>query len=249
MWLVAGHGPGPRVLSTRLLHNMAAGFPHWKQSNKCEKECPSQKLQPFKNSVLDMTSHHFCCILLFIFIYLFILSFLGLYLQHTEVPRLGVNLELQLPTSTTATAMPDPSHICDLHHSFWQPWILNPLSEARDWTYILMDGYLVGFVTAEPQRELPVFCFLQGSPQIQLTLKGRGRPKGKNSRSQESLGTIREAAYHTTHLHDWVGGSVLMKIRNAVERVDFRGLMKSSVSDRNYCLFKWICAAALGLDM
>ena len=35
---------------------------------------------------------------------------------------------------TTATAMPDPSRICDLHHSSQQCWILNPLSEARDGT-------------------------------------------------------------------------------------------------------------------
>ena len=31
-----------------------------------------------------------------------------------------------------ATAMPDPSRVCELHHSSWQHWILNPLSEARD---------------------------------------------------------------------------------------------------------------------
>ena len=30
-----------------------------------------------------------------------------------------------------ATATPDPSCICNLHHSLWQCWILNPLSEAR----------------------------------------------------------------------------------------------------------------------
>ena len=54
-----------------------------------------------------------------------------------EVPRLGVELELQLLAYTRATATPDLSHICDLHHSSCQ--ILNPLSEARDQTYILMD--------------------------------------------------------------------------------------------------------------
>ena len=27
----------------------------------------------------------------------------------------------------------------DLHHSSWQCWILNSLSEARDWTHVLMD--------------------------------------------------------------------------------------------------------------
>ena len=33
---------------------------------------------------------------------------------------------------TTATATPDPSHVCDLYHSSWQSQILNPMSEARD---------------------------------------------------------------------------------------------------------------------
>ena len=55
-----------------------------------------------------------------------------------EVPRPGVELELQLPAYTTGTAMRDPSHICDLHHSSWQPQILNPWSEARDRTPTLM---------------------------------------------------------------------------------------------------------------
>ena len=36
-------------------------------------------------------------------------------MQHMEVPRLGVESELQLPASTTATATPDLSRICDLH--------------------------------------------------------------------------------------------------------------------------------------
>ena len=30
--------------------------------------------------------------------------------------------------------MPDPSHICNLHHSSHLCWILNPLSEAKDRT-------------------------------------------------------------------------------------------------------------------
>ena len=49
-----------------------------------------------------------------------------------EVPRLGIESELQLPAYTTATATWDPSHICNLHRSSWQHRILNPLSEARD---------------------------------------------------------------------------------------------------------------------
>ena len=60
--------------------------------------------------------------------------FLGRHLQHMNVPRLGDTSELQLPA-----AMPDPSHICDLHHSSRQHRILNPLSGARDRTCILME--------------------------------------------------------------------------------------------------------------
>ena len=58
-----------------------------------------------------------------------------------EVPRLGVELELQLPAYISATVTWDTSHICDIHCSSWQHWILNPLSEARD--QILMDTSLV----------------------------------------------------------------------------------------------------------
>ena len=56
-----------------------------------------------------------------------------------EVPRLGVKLELQLLAHATATAMPELSLFCDLHHSLRQRWILNPLSEAGDQTSILME--------------------------------------------------------------------------------------------------------------
>ena len=56
-----------------------------------------------------------------------------------EVPKLGVELELQLPAYTTARAMQDPSQVCDLHHSSGQHQILSPMSEARDGTCYLMD--------------------------------------------------------------------------------------------------------------
>ena len=39
----------------------------------------------------------------------------------------------------TATAMQDPSCICDLQYSSWQCWILNTLSEVRDQTHIPME--------------------------------------------------------------------------------------------------------------
>ena len=40
--------------------------------------------------------------------FLFVCFFLGPSPRQMEVPRLGVQSELQLPTSATATAAPDP---------------------------------------------------------------------------------------------------------------------------------------------
>ena len=56
-----------------------------------------------------------------------------------KVPRLGVELGLQLLASNTATATPDLSCILNLCRSLWQRKILNPLNEARDRTCIRMD--------------------------------------------------------------------------------------------------------------
>ena len=74
------------------------------------------------------------------FIFIFIFSvFLGPYPRHMEIPRLGVASELQLPAP--ATAMWDPSHGFDLHHS---SRILNPL-KARNQTHVLMDASWVHY--------------------------------------------------------------------------------------------------------
>ena len=42
---------------------------------------------------------------------------------HVAVPRLGVELELQLPAYTTAIAMLDLSCVFDLHHSSPTPQV------------------------------------------------------------------------------------------------------------------------------
>ena len=56
---------------------------------------------------------------------------------HMKVPRLGVELELQLPAYTTATQ--DPSHFCDLHCISWQCHALNPVRGAGDGTCVVRD--------------------------------------------------------------------------------------------------------------
>ena len=65
----------------------------------------------------------------------FFFVFLGPHPQHTEVPGQGVE-----SAYTTGTAMPDLSCVCDLHRSSQQHQILNPLSEVKDQTCILMDA-------------------------------------------------------------------------------------------------------------
>ena len=75
-----------------------------------------------------------------------------------EGPRLGVKLELQLLAYTTAITTQDPSHICDLHHSSRQCWILNPLSEARNQTCVPVDASQIHFCWAT--MGTPRFTFL-----------------------------------------------------------------------------------------
>ena len=76
----------------------------------------------------------------FFFFFFCLLSFAGQQPWHMEVPRQGVQLELQLPAYTTATKTWDLGRVCDLHHNSQQCRILNPLSEARDRTHVLMDA-------------------------------------------------------------------------------------------------------------
>ena len=66
--------------------------------------------------------------------------FLGLHLWHMEVPKLGVELELQL------LATPQPQ----------QRQILKPLNKAKGSSSLI----LVGFVSTVSQKELPVISTL-----------------------------------------------------------------------------------------
>ena len=59
-----------------------------------------------------------------------IFFFLGPHTWNMEVPRLGVELELQLTGYIAVTATQDLNHIFDLYHSSQQRSILNPLSKG-----------------------------------------------------------------------------------------------------------------------
>ena len=86
-------------------------------------------------------SHFFAC-------FLFVCLFFRAILTACGSSQAEVQLELQLSAYTSATETQDLSHIFDLHHSSWQLQILNPLSEARDWTHIFMDTSWVHYCWA-----------------------------------------------------------------------------------------------------
>ena len=69
-----------------------------------------------------------------------------------EVPRLGVESELQLLAHATATAVWDPSHVCDLHHIHSNAGFLT--HSARPGIEPESSWILVGFTSSEPQWEV-----------------------------------------------------------------------------------------------
>ena len=115
----------------------------------------------FHSSCRSLHSYKQCSrflfFLCFLILFYFIFCFLGPQVQHMEVPRLKVELELQLLAYTTAAAMWDLSCVCSIHHSSWQHRIPDPLSEARGRTHILMDTSQIRFHCA--MRGTPVYPF------------------------------------------------------------------------------------------
>ena len=115
----------------QMLNKKLGGFP-----------APSQLLEPRDfGEFLDGFSVSVLCHLrsTSVLAFIFFFCFLGPHLQNVEVPRLGVESELQLLAYTTATATPHPSLVRDLCCSSQQCRILNWLNEARDRTRTLMD--------------------------------------------------------------------------------------------------------------
>ena len=88
----------------------------------------------------------------------FLFLSLGPHPSLMDVPRLRVQSELQLLASTTATATWDLSRVCDLPHSSGQHQILNPLSEDRNQTYILIGTSQIHFHW--PMKGTPFVLFL-----------------------------------------------------------------------------------------
>ena len=87
--------------------------------------------------------------------FFFLIAFQGHTHGTWKFPGQGSN---QSCSCRRATATPDLSCICDLHHSSRQRWILNPLIEARDWTCVLMDTSWVPYHWATMGTPLLSIC-------------------------------------------------------------------------------------------
>ena len=104
------------------------------------------KTNDLKVLIPAKTWHFFSCLFFF----------LGQYLQHVEVPRLEAESELQLPAYTTATAAQDLSHASATYTTARSSagsltyWVRPGIEPASSWI-------LVGFISAEPQWEFPLF--------------------------------------------------------------------------------------------
>ena len=86
--------------------------------------------------------------------FLFCFFFSGLLLWHMEVPRLGVELECQLPACATATW--DPSPVCDLYQQFMA--MLDPLTH---WSEPASSWIRVGFLTHWATTGTPTMVVFQ----------------------------------------------------------------------------------------
>ena len=99
-----------------------------------------------------------------------------------EIPGLGVKSELQLLAYTTATEMLHLNHVCNLHCSSQQCRILNPLSEPRDLTPILMDtSWVCNLLSHDRNSGIYIFKLL---PQVILFYCGSARPGSEPSPQQ-----------------------------------------------------------------
>ena len=81
----------------------------------------------------DLQHSHF-----YLFLIYYFFSFYGCTHSIWKIPGQGSNWSWSCQP-IIATATPDPSHVCDLHHSSYQCRILNPPSKVRDQTRVLMD--------------------------------------------------------------------------------------------------------------
>ena len=106
-------------------------------------------LSPMNFRIINLFYFIYLFIYLFTYLLTYLFCFLGPHPRHMDVPRLGVQPELQLPAHTTATAVWDPSCVCNY---------TTACGSARSLTHWAWPGikpttlgFLVGFVSTAVQ--------------------------------------------------------------------------------------------------
>ena len=117
----------------------------------------------------------------FFLFFVFFLFFLWPHLRPMEVPRLGVQSELQLLAYTTATAMQGSSHICNPYYNSRQRQTLYPLIEAGDRTYNLRVPSQSHFHCAMMGTPHTHRCF-RGKEEEKMQARGDGEMQGWSGR-------------------------------------------------------------------
>ena len=122
-----GHTQGRRKVTGQGFNPRHSSDPSHNNDNPGSLTCWDTRELPICLFVLLFCFCHpnLCCPILGYFILFYFCLFLG------PLPV------VKLLAYTRATAMQDPSSVCDLHHSSRQCWILNPLSKAMDQTHNL----------------------------------------------------------------------------------------------------------------
>ena len=123
----------------------------------CREQCAHHKCTAqwiFTNWHNCGTRIHIMKLNIFFFFFFFFFCFLGPHSQYVEVPRLGDELELQLPADSMATATWDLSHSATYTTAYGNA--RSPTHWARPGIEPMSSWILVGFVSATPQQELPI---------------------------------------------------------------------------------------------
>ena len=161
--------------------------------------------------------------------FFFFPAFLGLHLQHMEVPRLGDELELQLLAYTKITAMPDPSSVCHRHHSSGQCWILNSLSEARDQTCVLLDTSQIHFCWATTRTPESPF-----KNNLKANLSSWSKTKENSKITLREIFQVKCTLNKFTNINMLAAHTHLSAI--------FYNFLMNTISKNYYFLYTWDCS-------
>ena len=156
----------PSYLGARQSHQSALwrkgqGFPNdsmkWKQKLDMENYVSCHSARPCFRLNMSLWEPWAASAKFSFLFFFFLLLFRAEYRSSQARGQIGA----AVGTCTTITAMWDPSHVCNFHHSSQQHQIINSLSKTRDQTHILMDISWVHYHWATTGTPCQVFLIIR----------------------------------------------------------------------------------------